>query len=102
MADFSGADFSGLDFSGLDIGGTNFSKANLTNAYLQKTNLRGARLAYVLPWRLAVGIENEALSVVESLILGVPPFSWLPVLAVMGLVGVFTAVSIHQFQREEF
>ncbi len=59
-------------------------------------------LAYVLPWRLAVGIENEALSVVESVILGVPPFSWLPVVAVMGFVGVFTAVSIHQFRREEF
>ncbi|MCP4360015.1 MAG: hypothetical protein GY796_18580, partial [Chloroflexi bacterium] len=59
-------------------------------------------LAHVLPWRLAVGVENEALSVVESLILGAPPFSWLPVLAVLGFVGLFTAVSIHQFQREEF
>ncbi len=59
-------------------------------------------LNFVLPWRLAVGAENEALSVVEAVISGVAPFSWLPVLAAAGFVGVFTAVAIHKFQREEF
>lgn len=59
-------------------------------------------LQYVLPWRLAVGAENETLSVIESIILGAEPFSWLPVVAVAGFVALFTAVSIHQFQREEF
>lgn len=59
-------------------------------------------LQYVLPWRLAVGVENETLSVIESVILGTMPFSWMPVVTVVGFVVVFTAVSIHQFQREEF
>ena len=59
-------------------------------------------LNFVLPWRLAVGVENETLSVIESVILGLPPFSWLPVLSVTGFVILFTAVAIHQFQREEF
>ncbi len=59
-------------------------------------------LQYVLPWRLAVGVENETLSVVESVILGTAPFSWLPVAAVAGFVVLFTAVSIHQFRKEEF
>ena len=59
-------------------------------------------LRFVLPWRLAVGVENETLSVVESVILGTTPFSWLPVFTVAGFVVLFTAVSIHQFQRETF
>jgi ABC-type transport system involved in multi-copper enzyme maturation permease subunit len=59
-------------------------------------------LQYVLPWRLAVGAENESLSVVESVILGAAPFSWLPVVAVAGFVILFTAVAIHQFHSEEF
>lgn len=59
-------------------------------------------LQYVLPWRLAVGVENEILAIAEAVILGVPPFSWLPVIAVAGFVVVFTVVAIHQFQREEF
>lgn len=59
-------------------------------------------LQYVLPWRLAVGIENETMSVVESIILGVAPFSWLPIVTVAGFVMVFTAVAIHQFQQDEF
>ena len=57
---------------------------------------------YVLPWRLAVGVENETMSVIESVISGTAPFSWMPVLAVAGFVVVFTAVSIHQFHSEEF
>ncbi len=59
-------------------------------------------LNFVLPWRLAVGVENEAFSVVESIILGTPPFSWLPVFAVAGFIGVFVAVAIRKFQHEEF
>lgn len=59
-------------------------------------------LQYVLPWRLAVGAENETLSVVESVISGAEPFSWLPVVTVAGFVMLFTAVVIYQFQREEF
>jgi hypothetical protein len=59
-------------------------------------------LNFVLPWRLAVGVENETLSITESVILGLPPFSWLPVLFVSGFVILFTAVAIHKFQREEF
>lgn len=59
-------------------------------------------LQYVLPWRLAVGAENETLSVIESVISGAEPFSWLPVMAVAGFVVLFTAVAIHRFQREEF
>ncbi|MCP5098450.1 MAG: ABC transporter permease subunit [Chloroflexi bacterium] len=59
-------------------------------------------LQFVLPWRLAVGAENETLSVIESVILGTAPFSWLPVVAVAAFVVGFTAVAIHQFQREEF
>lgn len=59
-------------------------------------------LQYVLPWRLAVGGGNDLLAVAEAVILGVPPFSWLPVVAVTGFVIIFTAVAIHQFQREEF
>jgi ABC-2 type transport system permease protein len=59
-------------------------------------------LSHILPWRLAVGVENEALAVVESIILGSAPFSWLPVMAVAGFVVLFTAVSLHQFQREAF
>ena len=59
-------------------------------------------LQYVLPWRLAVGIENETLSVIESVILGQAPFSWWPVVSVAGCVVVFTAVAIHQFRKEEF
>ena len=59
-------------------------------------------LNFILPWRLAVGVENEALSVIESIIVGQPPFSWLPVLSVTGFVIIFTAVAIQQFQHEEF
>ena len=59
-------------------------------------------LQYVLPWRLAVGIENETLSVIESVILGQAPFSWWPVVSVAGCVVLFTAVAIHQFRQEEF
>jgi hypothetical protein len=59
-------------------------------------------LQYVLPWRLAVGVEDEILSVGESVILGVQPFSWLPVVAVAGFVVLFTTVAIRQFQRQEF
>lgn len=59
-------------------------------------------LQYLLPWRLAVGGENGTLAVIESVILGTAPFSWLPVIFVAGFVVLFTAVAIHQFQREEF
>ena len=59
-------------------------------------------LNFVLPWRLAVGVENETMAVIESIILGLPPFSWLPVLFVTGFVVLFTAVAIQRFQREEF
>ena len=59
-------------------------------------------LQYLLPWRLAVGGENGTTAVIESVILGVAPFSWLPVVFVAGFVVLFTAVAIHQFQREEF
>ncbi len=58
-------------------------------------------LNFVLPWRLAVGIENESLSVVESIILGTPPFSWLPVFAVASFVGAFVAVAIRKFHQNE-
>jgi ABC-2 type transport system permease protein len=58
-------------------------------------------LNFILPWRLAVGIENESLSVVESIILGIPPFSWLPVFAVASFVGVFVAVAIRKFHQKE-
>ncbi|MGB7873457.1 MAG: ABC transporter permease subunit, partial [Anaerolineales bacterium] len=46
-------------------------------------------LNFVLPWRLAVGAENETVSVVESIILGVSPFSWLPLFFVASFIGVF-------------
>ena len=59
-------------------------------------------LQYILPWRLAVGAENGAKSVIESVILGAAPFSWLPVVVVAGFVVLFTAVAIHQFRQEEF
>ena len=59
-------------------------------------------LNFVLPWRLAVGVENEALSVVESVILGTAPFSWLPVIAVAAFVGVFVSLAIHKFRQGEF
>ncbi len=59
-------------------------------------------LQYVLPWRLAVIGENGSMSVIESVILGTAPFSWLPVVSVASFVVLFTAVAIHQFQREEF
>jgi ABC-2 type transport system permease protein len=59
-------------------------------------------LQFVLPWQLAVGVEDEVLSVAESVILGVQPFSWLPVVAVAGFVVLFTTVAIRQFQRQEF
>ena len=59
-------------------------------------------LQYLLPWRLAVGAENETLSVIESVILGQTPFSWWPLVVVAGCVVVFTAVAIYQFRKEEF
>ncbi|WP_420641343.1 ABC transporter permease [Candidatus Leptofilum sp.] len=59
-------------------------------------------LQFVLPWRLAVGVENEMPSVIESVILGSAPSSWLPVAAVAGFVVVFTAVAIHRFRQQEF
>ena len=59
-------------------------------------------LNFILPWRLAVGAENETMAVIESIILGLPPFSWLPVLSVAGFVVLFMAVAIQRFQREEF
>ena len=59
-------------------------------------------LNFVLPWRLAVGVENDSLSVVESIILGTPPFSWLPVIAVASFAVVFVSIAIHKFRRGEF
>ncbi|WP_420631572.1 hypothetical protein [Candidatus Leptofilum sp.] len=59
-------------------------------------------LQYLLPWRLAVGVENGMKSVIESVILGMKPFSWLPVVAVAGCVLLFTAVAIYRFRQEEF
>ena len=59
-------------------------------------------LNFILPWRLAVGVENVAPAVIESVILGQPPFSWLPVLFVTGFVILFITVAIYKFQREEF
>ena len=59
-------------------------------------------LNLLLPWRLAVGVENEALSVAESVIMGVPPFSWMPVLSVITFVVIFIITAIRKFQNEEF
>ena len=59
-------------------------------------------LNFILPWRLAVGVENEALSVAEAVILGVAPFSWLPVLSVIIFVVIFIITAIRKFQNEEF
>ena len=59
-------------------------------------------LNFLLPWRLAVGVENESLSVAESVIMGAAPFSWIPVLSVITLVGIFIITAIRKFQNEEF
>jgi len=59
-------------------------------------------LNFLLPWRLAVGAENESISVAESVIMGVAPFSWIPVLSVITLVGIFIITAIRKFQNEEF
>jgi len=59
-------------------------------------------LNLLLPWRLAVGAENESLSVAESVIMGVAPFSWIPVLSVITFVAIFIITAIRKFQNEEF
>jgi hypothetical protein len=58
-------------------------------------------LNFVLPWRLAIGAGKDSLSIVESVILGSPPFSWLPVFSVASFAALFITVAIRKFHQQE-
>ncbi|MCJ7662040.1 MAG: ABC transporter permease [Anaerolineales bacterium] len=60
-------------------------------------------LAYVLPWTLVVPIDGLAgESIAAALILGLDPYSIIPVISIFIQTLIFIAVSLWRFEREEF
>jgi ABC-2 type transport system permease protein len=59
-------------------------------------------LRYLLPWTLAVPLNNQTDAVVPALLQGQPVYSWIPVAAVLLESILFVLVALRRFQQEEF
>lgn len=59
-------------------------------------------LRYLLPWTLAIPINNQTDAIVPALLLGEPISSFLPILGVAVECVLFVLVSLWRFNREEF
>ncbi len=57
---------------------------------------------YLLPWTLAIPLNNTNEAVVPSLLLGQPVGSFAGIVAVAVEVVLFTLIGIYRFNREEF
>jgi ABC-type transport system involved in multi-copper enzyme maturation permease subunit len=59
-------------------------------------------LRFVLPWTLAVPLNNSADAIVPALLSGQPVYSSLPILAVVVECILFVLIALWRFNREEF
>lgn len=59
-------------------------------------------LRYLLPWTLAVPLNDQAQAVVPALLQGQPVYSWIPVVAVLLESILFVLVAMRRFEQEEF
>ena len=59
-------------------------------------------LRYLLPWTLAVPLNDQAQAVVPALLQGQPVYSWIPVMAVLVDSILFLLVALRRFEQEEF
>lgn len=59
-------------------------------------------LRYLLPWTLAVPLNDQTEAVVPALLQGQPVYSWITVVAVLVESILFVLVALRRFQQEEF
>lgn len=59
-------------------------------------------LQYLLPWTLAVPLNDQTQAVVPALLQGQPVYSWILVAAVLVESILFVLVALRRFQQEEF
>ncbi|MEJ2598579.1 MAG: ABC transporter permease subunit [Anaerolineales bacterium] len=59
-------------------------------------------LRYLLPWTLAVPLNDQTQAVVPALLQGQPVYSWIPVAAVLLESILFVLVALRRFEQEEF
>ncbi len=59
-------------------------------------------LLYVSPWALVAPIGDDKPALAASFFNGSAPFSWLPLLAMLLLSGLFIGIAVWRFNRQEF
>ncbi len=59
-------------------------------------------LRYLIPWTLVVPLNNETNAIVPALLSGQPPYSYIPLVAVLLECLLFVLVAVWRFNREEF
>ena len=59
-------------------------------------------LQYVLPWTLAVPLNNQTDAVIPALLTGQSVYSWVPVIAILVEGIFFVLMAVYQFEKEEF
>jgi len=59
-------------------------------------------LRYLLPWTLAVPLNDQTQAIVPALLQGQPVYSWIPVVAVLLESILFVLVALRRFEKEEF
>jgi ABC-2 type transport system permease protein len=59
-------------------------------------------LQYVLPWTLAVPLNDQTEAVIPALLTGQPVYSWIPVIAVLVESILFVLIALYRFEKEEF
>jgi ABC-2 type transport system permease protein len=59
-------------------------------------------LVYLLPWTLAVPLNDQTAAVAPALLQGQAVYSWIPVAAVLVESILFVVIALRRFEREEF